>query len=106
MQTVRGQKIIDISTSGFRSTFSQVPVSANQAKRLKIKEFISWSVCFGLVTVLTGLMKFLKTGLTMDSVTSILFFSSLAGLVYFVYKIVLVYRHPEQMNTHPLHELN
>jgi hypothetical protein len=105
MQTVRGQKIIDISAAGFSVSPSQSQVP-NQAKRLRIREFISWSVCFAVVAGLTGLLMFLKVGVTMESVTSVLFYLSLAGLIYFVSKIILVSRIPVQMNTRTLHELN
>ncbi|HEY4935929.1 MAG TPA: hypothetical protein VII44_05080 [Puia sp.] len=106
MHTIREQKVIDISQGGFRSSFSSAMVSANQAKRLKISEFISWSVCFAIVSGLTGLMKFLKVGLTMDTVTSILFYLSLAGLAYFIYKIISLSKTPVQARIHPIHELN
>jgi hypothetical protein len=105
MQTVREQKIIDVSAAGFRTSPSQSPVS-NQENTLKIREFISWSVCFAVVAGLTGLLMYLNVGVTMESVTSILFYSSLAGLIYFVSKIILTSRKPVHMNTRTLHELN
>src|ERR1700719_4015807 len=104
MQTVRGQRIIDVSGAGFRTSPSQSQVS-NQENTLKIREFISWSVCFAVVAGLTGLLMYLNVGVTMESVTSILFYSSLAGLIYFVSKIILTPRKPVQM-AHPRHELN
>jgi hypothetical protein len=104
MQTARGHKMI--SATGFSSTFSQSPVSTNQAKRLKIREFMSWSVCFGIVTALTGLIKYLKVGITMDTITTILFFLSLSGLIYFVSRIFLLSKTPVQVDSRGLHELN
>jgi hypothetical protein len=106
MQTIREQKSIDNLPSRFKSSFSAFPISSDQAKRLKIKEFISWSVCFALIFGLTGLMKLLKLGVTMDSVTSILFYLSLAGLIYFIRRIILLSRNPVQVNSEVLHELN
>ena len=106
MQTVRGQKMIDTSNSGFRSSFLKIPVYTNQEKRSKIREFISWSVCFAIVSGLTGLMKYLKVGVTMDSVTSILFYFSLAGFIYFISRIILLSRNPVHVNGRNLHELN
>jgi len=88
------------------SGFSQAPVSPNQEKRLKIREFISWSICFAIISGLTGLLKFLKVGVTMDSVTSILFYLSLAGLVFFVTKIIMICKNPVDLNADNLHELN
>lgn len=106
MQTIREQKSIDNPASRFKSSLSAFPISSDQTKKLKIKEFISWSACFALIFGLTGLMKLLKLGVTMDSVTSILFYLSLAGLVYFIRKIILIFRNPIQVNTKVLHELN
>ena len=105
MPTFR-RNAIDISPARFSSGFSQAPVSPNQEKRLKIREFISWSVCFAIVTALTGLLKFLKVGITMDTVTSILFYLSLAGLIYFVTRIILLSKNPVHLPSRNLHELN
>ena len=92
MQTVRRQNRTDVPSSGFKSQISQVPASKNQAKRLKIREYISWSACFFVITLLTGLIKFLKLGITMESVTSTVFYLSLAGLVYFISRIYQISR--------------
>ena len=92
MQTVRGQNRIDINSSGFRSQLPQAPDSINQVKRLKIREFISWSVCFFVMAFLTGLMKFFQLAVTMESVTSVIFWLSLAGLIYFVTRLVQISR--------------
>jgi hypothetical protein len=104
MQTVREQEMV--SPAGFNSPLSQTPVSANQTKRLKIREFVSWSVCFTVVSLLTGLMKFMKVGVTMESVNSGLFYLSLAGLIYFISRIVVILKNPIRMNHHLRHELN
>jgi hypothetical protein len=85
MQTVREQNMI---TPGYGSSFSKIQVPANQSNRLKIREFISWTVCFAIITTLTGLLKFLKIGVTMDSVTSALFYLSLFGTAFFIYRII------------------
>src|SRR6476646_1118722 len=106
MQTVRGHKMV--SSTGFNHSFTTSPVSENQAKRLKIREFISWSVCFGIVSAITGLIKFLKLGVTMVSVTSVLFYLSFSGLIYFIFRIVKMSTStaPVQANTQSLHGLN
>jgi hypothetical protein len=106
MQTIREPKTIDISPTGFKSNFPTSPVSPNQLKRLKIREFISWSVCFAVVCGLTGLLKFLNVGITMGPVTSTLFYLSLAGFIYFVTRIIRISKNPVALNTHNLHELN
>jgi hypothetical protein len=107
MQTIRGQvNMINTSLSGIKSSISQVPDSSNQAKRLKISEFISWSVCFAVISGITGLIKYLKVGVTMDTVTSILFYSSLAGMVYFISRVISLSKNPVQLNRNLSHELN
>jgi hypothetical protein len=107
MPTIREQpKKIDISPNGFSSSFPRIPDPKNQIKRLKIGEFKSWSVCFGIICALTGLIMYLKVGVTMESVTSTLFFLSLAGLIYSIYKIALISKNPAQVSTNALHELN
>ena len=105
MQTFRRNNV-DISPIQFNSGFSQQPVSPIRAKTLKIKEFISWAACFAVVSGLTGLLKYLKVGVTMDTVTSILFYLSLAGLVYFVTRIIILSRTQVQIHANNLHELN
>jgi hypothetical protein len=112
MHTIRRQKTIDISPAGFRSSFDNQD-SINHANRLKIREFISWSVCFAVIMVITGLLKVLKIGITMDTVTSVLFYFSIAGLGWFIYKIFSLPKYPVQGNNNHdlgnssvLHELN
>jgi predicted membrane channel-forming protein YqfA (hemolysin III family) len=106
MQTIREHKTIDISPSAFRSNISQAPVSSDQVKRSNIREFMSWSVCFAIIAGLTGVMKFLKLAVTMETITSILFYLSLSGLIYFISRIIMLARNPVQLNTNSLHELN
>jgi predicted membrane channel-forming protein YqfA (hemolysin III family) len=105
MQTVR-EKAIDTSPAQFGSGLSQSPSSHDQEKRLKIREFISWSVCFAVVCGLTGLLKILQIGVTMNTVTSALFYLSLGGLIYFVTRIILISRNPVRLHANNLHELN
>jgi hypothetical protein len=106
MQTVREQAPVGLSTSGFKPTQSPFRISENQVNKLKIREFISWSVCFAVITLLTGLLKYLKVGITMESITSTLFYTSLLALAYFIYRIVSLSKHPAQVKTNPYHELN
>ena len=105
MQTFRRNNV-DISPVQFNSGFSQQPVPPIKEKTLKIKEFISWAACFAVVSGLTGLLKFLKVGVTMDTVTSILFYLSLAGMIYFITRIVVLSRSQVQIHSNNLHELN
>lgn len=107
MQTLSGQKTRNGSTSTFQSSVSPDVVSMNNhTKQLKIKEFISWSVCLGILTVITGLLKFLKIGVTMDTVTSGLFYLSLGGLTWLIYRIYKLSKDQIQTNKVSGHELN
>jgi hypothetical protein len=106
MQTLREQGRIGISNSVFQAGQSQPGASSNPGNRLKIKEFTSWAVCFAIITVLTGLLKYLKVGITMDSITSVLFYSSLFALAYFIYRIISLSRSPVQAEGNIHHELN
>lgn len=105
MPTVYNQEAIDTSTSGFTG-MPKPPSVSNQARKSKIREFISWSVCFAIVAGLTGFMKFLKIGVTMDSVTSILFYLSVAGLIFFIFRIALLSKNQANLNVNNVHELN
>ena len=108
MQTVRDPSGMGILPSGYvaYSAPTQAPVAEIQAKRLKIREFKSWSVCLSVIVLLTGLIKVFNLGITMESVTSLLFFTSLSGLAYFIYRIISLSRTPVPLNTNSLHELN
>jgi hypothetical protein len=108
MQTIREQNGMGSPSSGYltHSAHPQALVTETQEKRLKIREFKSWSVCFATIVLLTGLLKVLKLGITMDSVTSILFLSSLCGLAYFIYRIMSLSRTPIRLNNPILHDLN
>src|SRR4051812_8764345 len=83
MHTVQ-ENDLGMSPIRYNSGFPQTADSLRKEKRLKIREFISWAACFAVVSGITGLMKFLKVGVTMDSVNSALFYLSLAGLAYFI----------------------
>ena len=105
MQTFRRNNV-DISPVQFNAGFSEQPIPPVREKSLKIKEFISWAACFAIISGLTGLLKFLKIGVTMDTVTSALFYLSLAGLIYFITRIVLLSRSQVQIHSNNLHKLN
>ena len=105
MQTFRRNNV-DITPVQFNAGFSQQPISPIREKTLKIKEFISWAACFAVVAGLTGLLKFLKVGITMDTVTSVLFYLSLGGLIYFITRIVMLSRKQVHIHSGNLHELN
>jgi len=105
MQTFRRNNV-DISPVQLNAGFSQHPVPPVREKRLKIKEFLSWAACFAVIAGLTGLLKYLNVGITMDTVTSSLFYLSLAGLVYFIARIVILSRSRVEIHSSNLHELN
>jgi len=106
MQTVREQTGLGLTTPGFKPTPTHPGISETHVNRLKIREFRSWSVCFAVITLLTGLLKFLKVGVTMESVTSTLFYTSLMALTYFIFRIISLSRNPAQVNNNSYHELN
>lgn len=105
MQTFRRNNV-DISPLQFNAGFSQQPVSPIREKTLKIREFTSWAVCFAIIFSLTGLLKYLKVGITMDAITSTLFYLSLAGLIYFIARIVMLSKSRIRIHSNNLHELN
>jgi hypothetical protein len=107
MQTIHEQaRVINTSSPDIKSTFSRIPNALDSLKALKIREFISWSVCFAIVSGLTGLILFLKVGVTMETVTASLFYLSLAGLIYFISRIILLSRNPSPVSHSAAHELN
>ena len=90
MQAIRhNPQEIDFSESSFQSKIITTSISKKDAKRLRIKEFKSWSFCFGVVALLTGVLIYFQLGVTMESVTLPLFFISLSGLIYFISKVIL-----------------
>ena len=105
MQTFRRNNV-DISPLQFNAGFSQQPAPPVREKTLKIREFTSWATCLAVIFGLTGLMKFLKVAITMDAITSTLFYLSLAGLIYFIYRIVVLSRTRVHIPSAKLHELN
>jgi hypothetical protein len=107
METIHGQsRMIKTSSTDIKSTFSRIPNALDSLKALKIREFISWSVCFAIVSALTGLILFLKVGVTMETVTASLFYGSLAGLIYFISRIIILSRTPSTVAHSTAHELN
>ncbi len=106
MQTVHEQTRLGLTNPGFKPTPSSAGITTSQANRLKIREFTSWSVCFAVITLLTGLLKYMKLGVTMESVTSALFYTSLVSLAYFIYRIFSLSRNSIRVNNNSYHELN
>ncbi len=106
MQILREEKIDEIRASAFKSPALPNSFSAKPGKSLIKNENISWLICFGIVSFLTGMLKFLKVGITMDTVTSAFFYISLIGVFYFVYKIFSVTKINPQENAGSFHSLN
>ena len=83
--------VTDIVRSG-KKIFSPKPIrEVCSAKKLQMRDAVSWSICFGIVAVLTGALLLYKIGVTMSNVTSLLFFLSLAGLVFFSSKAIRLF---------------
>lgn len=107
MQTVRQEAaVIDISKNGFQSSFVGNRDTESLMKRLKISELKSWAVSFAVISLLTGLLMYLKVAVTMETVTNSLFFLSLGGFVYAVCKIIFLLRQRPEYKVHPVHSLN
>jgi len=108
MQTAREQFRKAASAAGYRpyQTPAEAMVSENQLKRVKMNEFRSWTVCFSIIVLLTGLMKVLKLGVTMESLNSILFYGSLGALAYLIYRMRTFPKASAQLKNNALHELN
>ncbi len=84
-------RIVDISQSG-KSLFKSVPTASASTRRLQISESISWSICFAIVAAITGALLVYKIGVTMSVVTFIMFYFSLAGLAFFIAKLIRLHR--------------
>ncbi|MFI5123930.1 MAG: hypothetical protein ACHQDF_01320 [Chitinophagales bacterium] len=84
-------RLIDLSRSAHKSLKPE-PDHQVSANRLKIKESISWSICFAIVAGVTGALLVYKIGVTMSLITSILFYFSLLGFVAFVARTVRLHR--------------
>jgi hypothetical protein len=106
MQTIKGEKKQNIDLSSFKAISSPSPVLRNQANKLKVREYISWSISFGVIFFLTGLLKFLNVGVTMDPVTKTLFYLSIVGLICSIYKIISVPRANIRHESSRFHNLN
>jgi hypothetical protein len=107
MQTVSDNaRRIDISSNNFPSTYPSIPDPTRQIRKLKISEFKSWTVSFGIISFLTGMLMYLKVGVTMETVTASLFFLSLAGMIFYVYKLILLSREPARLESNTRHDLN
>jgi hypothetical protein len=106
MQIIRDEKLGGIHVSAFKSPASKNSYPTKPGKSLIQNENISWFICFVIVSFLTGMLKFLKVGVTMDSVTSVIFYFSLIGVLYFLYKILFTPKVNPPKNTGHLHSLN
>ncbi|HSZ31749.1 MAG TPA: hypothetical protein VK772_00485 [Puia sp.] len=106
MQILHEEKTGEIRTSAFKSPASLNSFAAKPSKSLIKNENISWLICFGIVSFLTGMLKFLKLGVTMDTVTSVFFYVSSIGVFYFLYKIFSAPKTSPAKNAGSFHSLN
>jgi hypothetical protein len=106
MQILREEKTSETHASAFKSPASLNSFPSKPAKSLIKNENIAWLICFGIVSFLTGMLKFLKVGVTMDTVTSVFFYISLIGVFYFLYKLFSAPKRNHRENTGPFHSLN
>ena len=105
MQTIDDQKKL-ISKTTFGPAPTPDSVSSGESKKLKIREFIYWSACFAVISGITGLMKILQVAITMEAITSTLFYLSVAGLVFFISRIIVISRAPASFKGNSRHDLN
>jgi len=84
-------RLIDLPRSAHRNVKPE-PDGLTPVNRLKIKESISWSICFAVIAGITGALLVYRIGVTMSLVTSILFYFSLLGFVAFVARAVYLHR--------------
>jgi len=85
------------------------PDSLHAVNRLKIRDSISWSICFAIVASITGGLLVYRIGVTMSLVTSILFYFSLLGFVAFVARAIHLHRSGDEHvadGVEPKHLLN
>jgi len=106
MQILRDEKIEEIRASAYKSPAFPNTIPAKPGKILTKNENISWLVCFGIVSFLTGMLKFLKVGVTMDTITSVFFYTSLVGVFYFLFKIFSAPKISSRENDGSFHGLN
>jgi len=84
-------RLIDISHSP-KEIIKSDTYSGESSNRLKIRESVSWAICFAIIAGITGALLAYKIGVTMSDITSILFYFSLLGLVAFVARAVRLSR--------------
>lgn len=65
-------RLIDISHSPKKIIKSDT-YSDGSSNRLKMRESVSWAICFAVVAGITGALLVYKIGVTMSDITSILF---------------------------------
>jgi hypothetical protein len=107
MQTVSNNaRRIDTSPNSFPNSYPRIPDPIRQIRKLKISEFKSWTICFGIISFLTGMLMYLRVGVTMETVTASLFFLSLAGMIFYVYKLILLSREPARLESNSRNDLN
>ena len=91
MQTIRQKpRLVDFPEASFTAQITRKIISQKHIKSLKISESLSWIVSFSVIVLITGVLKFLKLGVTMSTVTSGLFYLSLAGIAYFIFNIIRI----------------
>lgn len=108
MQTTREQIRKTVSTADFRPSLTpaQALVSENPEKRVKMNEYKSWSVCFSVIVLLTGLLKVLKLGVTMETLNSLLFYGSLGALAFMIYRVRSLSKGATPFKIKGQHDLN
>ena len=103
MQTILDKThSIGRAPSSFQAAITPETVRPGSKNGLKTSEFISWAVCFAILFLITGLIKWLGLETTMDFVTNFLFFVSLAGTVYFIFRALSISRKALEITSTPM----
>ena len=83
-------RVTNVVRSGEKIFIPGSTTASPSARKLQIRDAVSWSVCFGVVAMLTGALLLYNIGVTMSTVTSLLFYFSLAGFIFFVARAILL----------------
>ena len=83
-------RVTNVVHSGKKIFIPGSTTASSSARKLQIRDAVSWSVCFGVVAMLTGALLLYNIGVTMSAVTSLLFYFSLAGFIFFVARAILL----------------
>ena len=102
MKTQPASRTIELSVARNNSGFSEVEASREPATattnlsesddKTARRDALSFSISFAVIAVRTGAMLLYKVGVTISGITSLLFYASLAGMLFFAVRAILLTR--------------